>query len=103
MNYVLCNKETSILKGEGKNLSYFEILKSLIDSTPVNGITISQMRQDFAIIDKLDESLENAKFSLDEINRIVEFVESTPFAIKHRDIITMYDYVVNIKNLTNNG
>lgn len=103
MNYVLCNKETSILKSKGKNLSYFEILKNLIDSTPVNGITIAQMKQDFSLIDKLDDGSDKVELSNEELNRIIEFVESTPFAIKHRDIIEMYDYVVNIKNLTNNG
>lgn len=97
MSYVLCNKETSILKSKGKNLSYFEILKNLIDSTPVNGITIAQMKQDFNLIDKLDDNSEKTELSDEELNRIIEFVESTPFAIKHRDIIEMYDYIINIK------
>lgn len=103
MNYVLCNKETSILKEVGKYLSYFEILKNLIDSTPVNGVTISQMRQDFAIIDKLEANSEKAEFSNEELNRIIEYVESTPFAIKHRNIIEMYDYINQVKNQVNNG
>ena len=97
MNYVLCNKETSILEGDEQYLTYSKILKSLIESSPSNGATIAQMKQDFTIIDKLEEDSINIDLSIDELNRLIEIVETTQFAVRHRDLINLYEDLIKIK------
>ena len=96
MNYVLCNKETSILDGENKYLTYANILKSLMDSTPTNGATIAQMKNDFTIIDKLEEDSKNIDLTKQELDRLVEIVETTQFAIRHRDLINLYEDLIKL-------
>ena len=98
MIYVLCNKETSILEGDDKYLTYSKILKNLIESSPLNGATIAQMKQDFTIIDKLEEDIYNIDLSLDELDRLIDVVETTQFAVKHRDLVDLYDDLVKLKN-----
>lgn len=96
MNYVLCNKETSILEGENKYITYANILKNLMDSTPTNGATIAQMKEDFAIIDKLEEDTNEIDLTKKQLERLIDIVETTQFAVKHRDLVNLYEDLIKL-------
>ena len=59
MEYVVCNRKTSILKDGKSKLTYFDILSNVLEKVPANGLILAEMKKDFELLDKLNNKEEN--------------------------------------------
>lgn len=97
MEYVICNKECEILNEKKIKMTYFSLIKSLFDNVPAQGLTISEMRKDFALIDLLDANPEEATITEEHLNRIISLLENTRFGVFNREFVNMFDYFNSLK------
>ena len=97
MEYVVCNRKTSILKDGKSKLTYFDILSNVLEKVPANGLTLAEMKNDFELLDKLNNKEENAVLNGDEYDRLSALIDDTRWSVKHRDLIEFDSYFKSLK------
>ena len=97
MEYVVCNRKTSILKDGKSKLTYFDILSNVLEKVPANGLTLAEMKKDFELLDKLNNKEENAVLNGDEYDRLSALIDDTRWYVKHRDLIEFDSYFKSLK------
>lgn len=88
------NSKTTQITSEGKSVSYFDLLKLVLNTPVSSGISILEMKERFNIIDKIDKSIKDSISLNDkEITLLKEQVNSYKWALMHKDILLFSEAV----------
>ena len=86
MEYVVCNKSTSIFIDKDKSLTYFDLLASLIEKVPAQGLTIAEMKKEFDLLEKMKSNKEEALLDENEYVHLLNYLNETKWTIKNKDL-----------------
>jgi hypothetical protein len=91
------DKKTEIKDGE-KTLKYSDLIKYCLEKAPLQGLNLDQMRKNMKLLDRF-ESMKSGKLELDEFewNNIKNAVNAFPWAMVHKDIVALGDYIDAMK------
>lgn len=92
MEYVLCNKLTSIYKSEKEFLSYFDLISENLGKAPTSGLTIIEMKKVLDLLDKLKAN-EEVEIGEQEYQYLLNVITSTKWTVIHKDLVEFYDYL----------
>lgn len=92
MEYVLCNKLTSIYKNEKDFLSYFDLISENLGKVPASGLTIIEMKKVLELLDRLKTN-EEIKIEEQEYQYLLKSIMSTKWTVIHKDLVEFYDYL----------
>ena len=97
MEYVICNKSTSIFIDKDKSLTYFDLLSSLIEKVPAQGLTIAEMKKEFDLLEKMKSNEDEIHLDENEYVHLLNYLNETKWTIKNKDLIDFYDYFTSLK------
>lgn len=81
-----------------KDLMFSDLIKICVGKAPINGLTIEQQRKHFKIMDRFDAIKDNeVEFEDDEWIIIKNCVNTFPWAVAHKDLIGLGDYIDSVK------
>jgi hypothetical protein len=91
------DQKTTIKDGD-TILKYSDLIKLCLEKAPVQGLNIEQMRKNMKILDKF-EKMKSGKLELEELEwaTIKAAVGAFPWAMMHKDIIALGDYLDSVK------
>jgi len=92
------NKETSLFLTEDVKVKYSDLLAAIINTPVKQGISLKEMREDLALLDKV-ENMKLAsvgEFSDEDIAKIKTLTENHLWGVRHADFITFADYIESL-------
>lgn len=95
----LTNKITSIIKTEDVYITYADLLVVLLNKPLQKSTTIKEMRRDMKLIDELEDATDVITLTDDNYKYLLDLVESSEWAIKHKDILAFADDFASAVNL----
>ncbi len=87
------NKTTTIIKTGDVLANYGDLFISLLNKPLQKMLTVNDMRRDIKLIDKLETTEPFIEVTDDEFNHLFNLVETSEWAIRHKDIIDFDDYI----------
>lgn len=99
MDYVLCNKVSS-LKVDDKYLTLFDLCCMILERIPKDGISISEMKVDLELSEKIFGKKEDEEISVttNEIKRLKTLIDSTKFPFRHVAFIQFSEFINDLHN-----
>jgi hypothetical protein len=91
----IVNKQTEIKAPEDKMMSYFDLIKLIINAPSQEGYNVEQMRQRLEILRVIDdaEGVTSVSFELKDFNTLKDSVNKFKWAQIHKDIVAFTDYI----------
>ena len=86
------NKSTTIFKAPDVTATYADLLISILNRPPQKGVTLKEMRRDLKLLDKLEDASNEIIFTDEEYKHLLELINSSEWAIKHKDILDFAEY-----------
>ena len=90
------NKQTEIKSGEGeKTMSYFDLIKLIINVPSQEGYNVEQMRQRLTIWGVVDANIDasSVSFEVKDFNILKDSINKFKWAQIHKDIVEFIDYI----------
>ena len=69
-----------------------DLLISILNRPPQKGVTLKEMRRDLKLLDKLEDASNEIIFTDEEYKHLLELINSSEWAIKHKDILDFAEY-----------
>src|ERR1041385_2221771 len=96
---VIENKTTAITKTADANARYSDLIAALLTKPLTAMISLKDMRRDLRLIDLLEQAEDTIELQDEDFNFIAKLVESSEWAIKHRDILDFADYIDSLATM----
>ena len=89
------NRNTELRLVENEDANYAKLLLFFYRQASPEGLSLGQMKKDMELMDVLEENIEVESFDLpsESIESIKKIVNKSVWPIRHKDLITFYDYI----------
>lgn len=93
---VIINSQTQIQDEEGKQLSFSDLLKIVVNTPPEKGLNISAMRDRLKLFDILDKASVEISLEDSDFNLAKKLFDEYGWARPHKDIIALADHLADL-------
>jgi len=94
---IIDNVTTTIPNGEDKFLDYTTLISLCINQQSEKWYTIDEMKKRIRILDILEKSDKKIELEDADFEKVKELVNTMPWAVIKKDIVTFVEYINNQK------